>query len=61
VAYSLDVDSFLRSREAYTVIDGLYDMAADLRAFQSSTLSRVREVQDVLARRGIRGESEGDS
>ncbi len=61
VAYSLDVDSFLRSREAYTVIDGLYDMAADLRAFQSSMLSRVREVQDVLARRGIRGESEGDS
>lgn len=60
VAYSLDVDSFLRSREAYVVIDGLYDMAADLRAFQSGMLNRVREVQDVLAERGIRGEAEED-
>ena len=58
VAYSLDVDSFLRSREAYIVIDGLYDMAADLRAFQGEMLSRVREVQDVLAERGIGGEVE---
>ena len=60
VTYPLDVDALLRSREAYTALDGLYDMASDLRVFQSFLLRRVRETQDVLARRGIAAPSDDE-
>lgn len=58
VAFSLDVDSFLRDRSAYVVVDGLYDMGADIRNGQSRLLGRVRDVQGVLERRGIVAETE---
>jgi hypothetical protein len=53
VAFPMDADALLRSREAYTVVDGLYDMAADMRVFQAFMLARVRDLQGVLARRGV--------
>ena len=59
VPYPLDIDALLRSREAYTALDGLYDMAADLRYFQRYFLRRVQDTQAVLARRGIAAPSEG--
>lgn len=61
VAFPIDSEAFLANREAYTAIDGLYDMAADMRVFQTFMLNRVREVQDVLARRGITVEPEEGS
>lgn len=53
VAFPLDVEALLQSKEAYTAIDGIYDMSADMRVFQMVTLDRTRDVIGVLARRGI--------
>ena len=30
----MDGDAFLRSREAYIVVDGLYDAVADMKGFR---------------------------
>ena len=53
VAYPMDVEAFLQSRDAYVIVDGLFDMAVDLRLFHARLLQRVRQAQGVLARRGI--------
>lgn len=57
-AYPMDVEAFLQNREAYIVIDGLFDMAVDLRTFHTRFLQRVRQAQGVLARRGITPEAQ---
>jgi hypothetical protein len=46
--FKANVGALLRDREAFTVVDGLFDMSADLRAGQERILARVREVREQV-------------
>jgi hypothetical protein len=60
VAYPVDPEALLRSREAYMILDGLYEAASDLRTIQMILLRGLHDLEGVLARRGIVHQPEAD-